>query len=135
MIIEARPSGGGEVIDHHVPGPTGPTTLTSMLETLASAELAGSMQRHAAASQDTVLTAGGLAEALQVGAVRPGARDLPEPPTPQQAVDRVLQAFDHGLVLAVLDGTRVTDRHAPVTVGESTRLRLVRLVGLGARGW
>lgn len=131
MIVEVRVIGqAGEVVDRDHEHPAGETTLRALLTDLVHGEVAGYESRRQAQQVLRVLTPADLAAGHGTGRFLGGPRRTPAAPPPGEAVQRALQAFTDGLVLAVLDGAQVDDLDAPLLVTPASRLRLVRLVAL-----
>ena len=131
MIVEVRVIGqSGERVDRDVDHLLGETTLRALLASLVHEEVAAHESRRLASQVLRVLTPAELASGRADGRFLSGGRRTPPAPHPDEAVGRALQAFDDGLVMAVLDGVQVEDLDAPLLVTPSSRLRLVRLVAL-----
>ncbi|WP_146211097.1 hypothetical protein [Quadrisphaera granulorum] len=131
MIVEVRAAGRpGEVVDREVPAPIGTTTLRRLLTALVQSEVEAYEARRSEQLVLRVLTPADLALGHADGRFRGGGRSVPAAPALATAVARALEAFEDGLVLALLDGEPVDDLDADVHVDVRTRLRLVRLVAL-----
>jgi hypothetical protein len=105
-------------------------TLRELLAELVGRELAAYGDRRARAAVDTLLDSAALHVGQRAGAIRSGRRALPAAPSPEVAVDRVVEAFGDGLVHAFLDGAPVHHLDAPLEITGTSRLRLLRLVAL-----
>jgi hypothetical protein len=131
VIVEARVLGKpGVVVERACPGLESSPSLGDLLSALVRAEVADYAERHAEQVVCHVLTPAELVTGVAVGRIVSGGRRVPETPSVDDAVDRALQAFRDGLVLAVVDGLQVDDLDDPLVLTGASRLRLVRLVAL-----
>jgi hypothetical protein len=131
VIVEVKVVGRpGEVVDRDIPDLSGEVTLRALLTSLVRAEAAGYEERRQAQQLLSILAPGDLAAGHTSGRIVSGGRHTPSAPSPDEAVDRALQAFTDGLYLVVLDGKQLTELDTPVVVSPSSQLRLVRLVAL-----
>ena len=131
MIVEVRVVGqSAELVDRDFGHGAGETTLRALLTSLVHEEVAGYESRRQSQQVLRVLTPGDLASGHVTGRFGRWSRQAPPAPSPGEAVARALEAFDDGLVVAVLDGVQVEDLDGPLLVTPSSRLRLVRLVAL-----
>lgn len=107
--------------------------LAELLERIVRWEVAAFEQRRRERRLERVLTAGQIAAGAERGKIDMGGRDPGEAADPEQAVASALQAFIDGFYYVFLDGRRIEEPSALVTVHEDSRMLFVRLVPLVGR--
>ncbi len=131
MFVEVKVLGSpAETVDREFAPPAADTTLRALLAELVGAEVAGYERRRAQQRLLHVLTDRDIAAGTRAGKIVSGGREVPSAPPVDVALTRAVEAFGDGLFLAALDGAQLEDLDAPVTVGPTSRLRLIRLVAL-----
>lgn len=131
MYVEARVVGKPqELEDRVVAVPAGTSTLRELIATLVRDELASFSQRQREKSLLRVLTPADLVRGHDSGKFAAEPQAAQEAPAFDTAYDRALEAFTDGLYFVFVDDEQLESLDAPVTVRESSRMRLVRLVAL-----
>ena len=130
MIVESRVVGSREVESQRVVVPDHVVSLRELLPVLVGHELAEYARRRTASRTLRILTPADLARGVDAGAYGRETRELPPPPSQEDAVARALEAFEDGLYFAFLDDGQVEDLADRLAMRPESTLRLVRLVAL-----
>jgi hypothetical protein len=105
--------------------------LRQLISAIVQAEVAAFLERSERNAFVRVLTQESLAEGLQGGAVRNGARDdAPPVPDVDDSVSAALLAFEDGLYQVYVDDEPVEELDDAVALRPNSRLLFVRLVAL-----
>lgn len=115
--------------DFSIPAPqiTGEITLRMLLDHVVRQEVAAFQARQADRRLMQALSARLIEEGLAQGKVATGGSTLDQKVDVEQAVATVIEAFQDGLFLVVLDETEVKELDTTVTLTESSRLTFIRL--------
>jgi hypothetical protein len=115
--------------DFSIPAPPliGEITLRMLLEHVVRQEVAAFQARQADRRLLQALSATQIEEGLAQGKVSTGGSTLDQKVDVEQAVATVIEAFQDGLFLVVLDEAEVKELDTKVTLTESSRLTFVRL--------
>lgn len=109
------------------PPATGNLTLRSLLGHIVRQEVAAFKNRQSERRLLHALTAKQIEQGLAKGKVDLGGSTLDQKVDVDAAMTTVIEAFQDGLYLVVLDETELKDLDAPVTLSEASRLTFIRL--------
>jgi hypothetical protein len=109
------------------PPATGDLTLRSLLGHVVRQEVAAFKNRQAERRLLHTLTAKQIDEGLAKGKIESGSSTLDQKVDVDAAIAAVIEAFQDGLFLVILDETELKTLDAPVTLSEESRLTFVRL--------
>lgn len=129
MLVEISATGRRGGPSYEVPL-DGTMPLRTLVARLVHDEVDSYERRRQERVLVRALTPGEVADGAGRGRVDSGGRRSSPAPPVEQAVATALEAFTDGLWFVFVDGVRVHDLDAPVTVGPSTTARFVRLVAL-----
>lgn len=107
-----------------------PVTLRELLGHIVRNEVAAFKERQAERRMLKVLTAREVQAGLAAGKVSAGGSELDQHVDPDQAIATVIESFQDGLFLVLLDESELKDLDAAVPLTDSSRLTFIRLTML-----